>query len=396
MARAKRHRPVGKCLAGKEQRSKRSQHGSNISQGRCDAIGAAEAQILMKFTGEKVPEVEKRRVSGLLMRASTDSGCYLITLAPSLSLKRMSAVAASERSMSLHGTIPSWVTARCPSGSAMSEDAMLVWFVLTGLSVVFVSVDIRRTPAHPVLKWAFMILTLFAGPVAAFLYVIGCREPLRGTHETYVADRWRQVLGSTMHCAAGDGLGIIAGAVVATHWHLPAWADLSLEYVLGFGFGWAVFQALAMREMAGGSYLGSLRQTFLPEFLSMNLLMAGMVITTRWLMPHVVGGADPLLPGFWFVMSMAIIVGFILAYPMNWWLVANGLKHGMITVRPVGQFPDRSVVSADGQTSSRQPSASHEEQHHAAVASSAAIIGLTILSTACLVVGIALATWISQ
>ena len=53
------------------------------------------------------------------------------------------------------------------------------------------------------LKWAFIILTLFTGPIGAFFYVLGCREPLAGTHEQYVATRWRQVLGSTMHCAAG-------------------------------------------------------------------------------------------------------------------------------------------------------------------------------------------------
>ena len=33
-------------------------------------------------------------------------------------------------------------------------------------------------------------------------------------------------------------------------------------------------------------------------------------------------------------MSMALLVGFIIAYPMNWWLVANHLKHGMMTIRP--------------------------------------------------------------
>jgi len=82
-----------------------------------------------------------------------------------------------------------------------------------------------------------------------------------------------------MHCAAGDGIGIIVGAALAARWSLPSWTDFSLEYVLGFGFGWAVFQAFAMREMAGGNYLRSLRQTFMPEFLSMNLLMTGMVVT---------------------------------------------------------------------------------------------------------------------
>jgi Domain of unknown function (DUF4396) len=46
---------------------------------------------------------------------------------------------------------------------------------------------------------------------------------------------------------------------------------------------------------------------------------------------------DPTAPHFWFVMSMGLLVGFIIAYPMNWWLVANHLKHGMMTVRPTAQ-----------------------------------------------------------
>jgi len=210
---------------------------------------------------------------------------------------------------------------------------MLIWFVLTGLSLAFVAIDIRTTPAHPVIKWAFIILTAFTGPFGAFFYVLGCREPLKDTHEQYVVAKWRQVLGSTMHCAAGDGLGIIAGAAIAAFLRFSGWADLSLEYALGFGFGWLFFQAFAMRDMAGGSYLKSLKMTFLPEFLSMNLLMAGMVATAAALKPHIVLGRDPAHPGFWFTMSMALIVGFVFAYPMNWWLVANRLKHGMFTVR---------------------------------------------------------------
>jgi hypothetical protein len=39
-------------------------------------------------------------------------------------------------------------------------------------------------------------------------------------------------------------------------------------------------------------------------------------------------------PNFWFVMSMGLLVGFVVSYPINWWLVANHLKHGMMTVRP--------------------------------------------------------------
>jgi hypothetical protein len=78
----------------------------------------------------------------------------------------------------------------------------------------------------------------------------------------------------------------------------------------------------------------ALRRTFIPELLSMNLLMTGMVPTTTALGRHVDLAHDPAHARFWFVMSMGLFVGFIVAYPMNWWLVANHLKHGMMTVRP--------------------------------------------------------------
>jgi len=221
----------------------------------------------------------------------------------------------------------------------MIDGVMLLWFMLTAASVLFVALDIRATPESPVLKWGFVLLTVYTGPVGAFLYVLGCREPLPGLHERYVAVRWRQVLGSTMHCVAGDGVGILAGAVIAAISELSGFTDIALEYVLGFGFGWSIFQALFMRSMAGGSYTRSLTGTFFPELLSMNCLMAGMVPVMTVIMVHFPDSHNVMSPAFWFVMSMALLVGFITAYPINWWLVSNHLKHGMMTVRAPG-IPD--------------------------------------------------------
>jgi hypothetical protein len=216
----------------------------------------------------------------------------------------------------------------------MINGVMSLWFVLTALSVIYVAIDVRRTPESSVLKWGFVLITVYMGPAGAFLYVLGCREPLPGLHERYVAVRWRQVLGSTMHCVAGDGAGILAGAVLAGFLHLPVLADIALEYALGFGFGWTVFQALFMRDMAGGSYVRALGNTFIPELVSMNALMAGMVPIMTTTMANLLGAHSAVTPAFWFVMSMALLTGFLSAYPMNWWLVARGLKHGMMTVRP--------------------------------------------------------------
>jgi hypothetical protein len=214
----------------------------------------------------------------------------------------------------------------------MLSGVILLWFFLTAMAVIFVAWDIRSTPESPVLKAGFILLTCYTGPFGAFLYVLGCREPLPGLHEQYIAIRWRQVLGSTMHCVAGDGVGILAGAVIGAWIQLPRPAELVLEYTLGFAFGWTIFQALFMRDMVGGSYSRSLRSAFLPELLSMNFLMAGMIPVMTFAM-KATNSHNPLGPTFWFVMSMSLLTGFIVAYPMNWWLVANHLKHGMMTVR---------------------------------------------------------------
>jgi hypothetical protein len=153
-----------------------------------------------------------------------------------------------------------------------------------------------------------------------------------------------------MHCVAGDGVGILAGAVLSSVLGIAGIAEVVLEYVLGFAFGWTIFQALFMRDSAGGSYPLALKNTFVPELLSMNLLMAGMVPTAMILRRHIDGAGDPLTPQFWFVMSMALLVGFIVAYPMNWWLVAHHLKHGMMTVRPAtaaAAMPGHGAHAAD-------------------------------------------------
>ncbi len=260
----------------------------------------------------------------------------------------------------------------------MLNGVMLLWFLLTAMAVMFVAIDIRSTPESPVLKWGFVLLTAYTGPIGAFLYVLGCREPLPGLHEQYIAVRWRQVLGSTMHCVAGDGIGILAGAALASVLTLSRPIDIALEYSLGFGFGWTIFQALFMRDMAGGSYRRSLASTFLPEFLSMNFLMARMMPIASLGRIAVGGNFSPLTPEFWFVMSMALLTGFIVAYPINWWMVANGLKHGMMTVRG----PDVAPVTGTPSHATRQPTVSSLNGEHVghAEASPIKIFWMAVLS----------------
>jgi len=271
----------------------------------------------------------------------------------------------------------------------MLNGVMLLWFILTGLSVVYVAIDIRSTPESTVMKWGFVLVTAFIGPLGAFLYVLGCREPLPGMHEEYVSARWRQVLGSTMHCVAGDGVGIFAGGIAAALLHLSPLADIGLEYVLGFGFGWGIFQALFMREMMGGSYRKALTSTFVPELLSMNAVMAGMIPVMTLSMKAVPGSHDIAGAAFWFLMSMGLLAGFIVAFPVNWWLVSNNLKHGMMTVRPAAMQSGHSEHAMDMPEMNDQVADEHAE-HDSPAVSRGAILAVTVLTFAMLGAGLAI------
>ncbi len=225
------------------------------------------------------------------------------------------------------------------AGSGALIDIVLVtWFVLTGLSAVYVAWDaFTKNPGLKVMMWGWLLVTLYTGPIGAALYILSCKEPAPGLHEAFIAPRWKQALGSAIHCVAGDATGIIVAAVITSRLGMPRWVDSMTEYVFGFIFGLFIFQALFMKDMFGGSYRMAVRRTFLAEWLSMNCVMAGMIPVVVILMSRNPAAREATSIRFWGVMSFATLVGLAVAYPINWWLVQANLKHGMGTARALGQ-----------------------------------------------------------
>jgi len=95
-----------------------------------------------------------------------------------------------------------------------------------------------------------------------------------------------------------------------------------------------------MKDMMGMSYGQALRSSFLPEWMSMNAMMAGMLPTMVILMSRDMRAMEATSPWFWAAMSAATLVGVAVAYPINWWLVKHQLKHGMGTERALGKGGD--------------------------------------------------------
>jgi FtsP/CotA-like multicopper oxidase with cupredoxin domain len=241
------------------------------------------------------------------------------------------------------------------------------WLILALLSALYVGIDqFRHNPEATVMKWGFVLVTLYMGPLGLLLYVLADKEPSPGTHEAFVAPLWKQAVGSTVHCVAGDATGIILAAILTALVGLPMWADLLVEYTAGFLFGLLIFQSLFMRAIMGGTYLENVRRSFIPELLSMNMMMAGMApVMTRLMMGRDMRAMWPGEPLFWFVMSLGVTAGFILAYPINVWLVAQKMKHGLMTVREGAPESSGGMAHAAMQhSSSGQAGMQHSEMQN--------------------------------
>src|SRR5256886_4994212 len=202
---------------------------------------------------------------------------------------------------------------------------LVAWFALALVSTAYVAWDqFRNNPEPTVMRFAFILVTLYMGPLGLLIYVLADKEPRPGTHEQFTAPLSKQGVGSTIHCVAGDATGIILAAAVTALLGLPMWLDLIIEYLAGFAVGLFIFQSLFMKEMMGGTYWENVRKTFLPEFISMNAMMAGMAPVMSYLMMgRDMRAMEPTELVFWGVMSLGVGAGFARAYPLHPLLVAD-------------------------------------------------------------------------
>ncbi len=220
---------------------------------------------------------------------------------------------------------------------------LAAWFAVALASALYVAIDqFANNPEPVVMKWGFILVTLYTGPLGLLLYVLADKEPRPGEHEQFTKPLWKQGVGSTIHCIAGDATGIILAAAITAALGLPMWIDLIVEYIAGFSFGLFIFQSLFMKSMMGGSYLENVKRSFMPEFISMNFMMAAMApVMSFAMMGRDMRAMEPTQLLFWGVMSLGIVAGFALAFPSNVWMVAMSLKHGLMTERKPGSKFDR-------------------------------------------------------
>ena len=97
----------------------------------------------------------------------------------------------------------------------MLEGAMLIWFVLTGVSLLLLVIDlVGNSPVSWVQKLAWFLVVCYTGPIGLIAYLYACRRPFKGGHDAATKAWWKQGINSEVHCLAGDATGIIIAASI--------------------------------------------------------------------------------------------------------------------------------------------------------------------------------------
>jgi hypothetical protein len=236
------------------------------------------------------------------------------------------------------------------------------WLSIASLGVALVcaaaiALDEMRRPQHMAIMNLVWPLTALFGSVAAFW---GYRRyGLLSTHQAMevakhrkdVPARERQPFAAsvglaTSHCGSGCTLGdliaeslalIFPSIAVWFGWHTlfaeKMFAVWVLDFILAFGFGIA-FQYFTIAPMQGLGLRDGLIAAIKADTLSLTAWQVGMygmmALAQLWLFRRIFGVAvDASMPEFWFAMQLAMIAGFVTAYPVNWWLVRAGIKEKM-------------------------------------------------------------------
>ncbi len=220
---------------------------------------------------------------------------------------------------------------------------LIIWFASAFLSALWAGYDLITTQPRimPVIKIAWVLVILYLGVIGLLLYHFSCRVPVSIDHDKFVAPMWKRAMGSTIHCVSGDALGIVMVAVIIYNAHLPMIAEFAIEYAFAFLFGWLIFQVTPIMVFMGKSFREALLSGIRAEFVSLTAMVTGM-FPTMYLLMKTAGGSgghmpSPLSLEFWGIMSASIAVGFIVTYPVSWWMVSMGWKRGMGSTHVMGK-----------------------------------------------------------
>lgn len=143
---------------------------------------------------------------------------------------------------------------------------------------------------------------------------------------------WAAAFKGASHCGAGCALGDFIGDWLV---FLAGFTLLGSElggkylaaFVLAYLFG-IIFQYFAiapMRDMGLAEGIVAAIRVDTLSLVAYEIGMFGWMAVRTWMLPKL----QPTEITYWFMMQVAMMLGFLTTYPVNWWLIARGTKERM-------------------------------------------------------------------
>ncbi|MCM2972202.1 DUF4396 domain-containing protein [Larsenimonas suaedae] len=210
--------------------------------------------------------------------------------------------------------------------------------VLTALAIAW---DVKKRPQHmAIMNVTWPITGLYMPIIGWWAYATMGRAPKSGAHHDHAhhhhgsdTPKWQGVFVSATHCGGGCTLGDVVASPIATLTAFSVFGSaIAGHFLLAFVFAYAfgvLFQYLPIREMSDSGPAAALKDAIKADTLSLIAFQIGMYVwmiiaASMWL-----GEMNAFTPEFWFMMQIAMLVGFITSYPANWVLIKRGIKHAM-------------------------------------------------------------------
>lgn len=222
----------------------------------------------------------------------------------------------------------------------------IIFLISGGLSALIIAVDlVSGYKQHMwIMNVVWPITALYSGPLGLWAYFKLGRPSshktmhMNGHHEGHMAGMtrpfWQSTALAATHCGAGCTLGDLCAEwlIVLIPFTIfgmeifGAWAlDFGFAYVFGIAFQY--FTIVPMRKLSFGKGIVEAVKADTISLISWQVGMYGwMAIATFLVFGHELPKTSPV---FWFMMQIAMLVGFATAYPVNAWLLRVKIKEAM-------------------------------------------------------------------
>ena len=188
------------------------------------------------------------------------------------------------------------------------------------------------------------VTALYSGPIALWFYFKVGRLSAHGHNHSEGMNEhgyhhmekpfWQSAVVSTTHCGAGCSLGDLSAEwlfllipfTIFGQKIFGAWL-IDYGFALLFGIAFQYFNIKPMRNLSPGQALSAAIKA---DFLSLTAWQIGMygwmAITVFVIFGYEIPKTSSV---FWFMMQIAMILGFLTSYPVNCWLLRKGIKEKM-------------------------------------------------------------------